>query len=324
MFKLVRLVILALVVIGGGWALYNRDQIKQPADAWTLLQKQVSSSFDSKLDQLPAAANNGTIKIASFNIQTFGQKKASQSDVMDILAKIMVQFDIIAIQEIRSKDQSLLDRFVDQVNSDGHHYAYTLGDRVGRTTHQEQYAFIYNQQTIQLDQVHTYSVSDPEDLFHREPLVGWFRTRSNTGNEFTFSIANLHLDAGEPELEIVLMDDLFRAMRKDGRGEDDIILAGDFNLDAGKMHFLKKNGLRTVLQDQPTNTRQTKQYDNILLNPLATSEYTGVSGVYDFLKVHNLSLEQAIRVSDHMPVWAEFSMDEDVFVASGPAAEERR
>lgn len=324
MFKSIRLVILALVIIGGGWALYNRDQIKQPSDAWTLLQKQVNSSFDSKLDKLPAAANNGTIKIASFNIQTFGQKKASQSDVMNILAKIIVQFDIVAIQEIRSKDQSLLDRFVDQVNSDGHHYAYTLGDRVGRTSHQEQYAFIYNQQTIQLDQVHTYSVSDPEDLFHREPLVGWFRTRSNSGNEFTFSIANLHLDAGEPELEIVFMDDLFRAMRKDGRGEDDIILAGDFNLDAGEMHFLKKNGLRTVLQDQPTNTRQTKQYDNILLNPLATSEYTGVSGVYDFLKVHNLSLEQAIRVSDHLPVWAEFSVDEDVFVASGTAAEELR
>ena len=324
MFKSVRFIILGLIIACGGWALYNRDQIKQPSDAWNLLQKQVKTTFDSSFSSNPTAVDNGTIKIASFNVQTFGQKKASQSDVMDILAKIIVQFDVVAIQEIRSKDQSLLDQFVRQINESGFQYDYTIGDRVGRTSHQEQYAFIYNSQTIQLDRVHTYSVSDPEDLFHREPLVGWFRTRANSENAFTFSLVNLHLDASEPDREIVFMDDLFRAIRRDGRGEDDVILAGDFNLDAEQMRFLKKNGLRPTLLDQATNTRQTQQYDNLLLNPLATSEYTGIAGVYDFLKVHNLSLEQAIRVSDHMPVWAEFSSVEDIFVAANETGEQLR
>ena len=41
------------------------------------------------------------IKIASFNIQNFGQSKSSKQEVMDILVQIIRDFDIVAIQEIR-------------------------------------------------------------------------------------------------------------------------------------------------------------------------------------------------------------------------------
>ena len=42
-----------------------------------------------------------SIKIASFNIQIFGQSKASDQEVMNILVQIIRNFDIVAIQEIR-------------------------------------------------------------------------------------------------------------------------------------------------------------------------------------------------------------------------------
>ena len=42
-----------------------------------------------------------TLKIASFNIQVFGVTKADNKFVMDVLARTIAEFDIVAIQEIR-------------------------------------------------------------------------------------------------------------------------------------------------------------------------------------------------------------------------------
>jgi hypothetical protein len=38
-----------------------------------------------------------------------------------------------------------------------------------------------------------------------------------------------------------------------------------------------------------------------------TVENTGQLGVFDFLKHFNLSLDDALEISDHLPVWADFS-----------------
>jgi hypothetical protein len=39
----------------------------------------------------------------------------------------------------------------------------------------------------------------------------------------------------------------------------------------------------------------------------STTEYSGRWGVYDLQRHYNLTLEQALMVSDHLPIWAEFS-----------------
>ena len=60
-----------------------------------------------------------------------------------------------------------------------------------------------------------------------------------------------------------------------------------------------------------TNTRRTKQYDNIIFSQATTSEFTGDAGVLDLMRGFNLSEEAALEVSDHLPIWAEFSPYED-------------
>jgi hypothetical protein len=42
----------------------------------------------------------------------------------------------------------------------------------------------------------------------------------------------------------------------------------------------------------------------------ATSEFTGRAGVFDIVREFNLTLDEALEVSDHLPVWAEFSVYE--------------
>ena len=47
-------------------------------------------------------------RIGAFNIQVFGKSKAGKPEVMDVLAKIIRTYDVVAIQEIRDKDQTAL------------------------------------------------------------------------------------------------------------------------------------------------------------------------------------------------------------------------
>ncbi|MFN7574566.1 MAG: endonuclease/exonuclease/phosphatase, partial [Planctomycetota bacterium] len=51
--------------------------------------------------------------------------------------------------------------------------------------------------------------------------------------------------------------------------------------------------------------------DNLVFDGRATVEYTGRSGVFAYQQLYQLSLDQALEVSDHCPVWGEFSIFEN-------------
>ncbi len=258
------------------------------------------------------ARTEGTIRIASFNIQVLGEQKMDQPAVVRVLAQVLRRFDVTAIQEVRSKGQDILPRLVAAVNEGGGHYDWLIGPRLGRTDSKEQYAFVYNRETIETDAEAVYTVHDPDDLLHREPLVAPFRARlSEPQRAFTFTLINVHTDPDEARSEVNVLDDVYRAVRNDGRGEDDVLLVGDFNVDE---HYLGDVALIPdigwAISGIPTNTRGTTMLDNLVFGRLATVEYTGRSGVLDLVREFNLTVEEALAVSDHLPVWAEFSARE--------------
>jgi hypothetical protein len=159
------------------------------------------------------------IRIASFNIQVFGEDKLARPDIVNVLTKVVRNFDIVAIQEIRSKTQDVLPLFTQQLNNtSGKRYDFVIGERLGRTSSKEQYAYIFDTDTIEIDRRSIYTVYDPDDLLHREPLVGWFRCKGvDPRQAFTFSLVNVHVDPDEVTAEINVLDDVFRAVRDDGR-----------------------------------------------------------------------------------------------------------
>ena len=106
-----------------------------------------------------------------------------------------------------------------QINAAGHQYDYAIGPRLGRSTSKEQYAYLYDTETIEVDRHAMYTVEDPDDLLHREPLVAGFRARGAPANEaFTFTLVNIHTDPDETDGEIDALADVFQAVRNDGRG----------------------------------------------------------------------------------------------------------
>jgi endonuclease/exonuclease/phosphatase family metal-dependent hydrolase len=253
-----------------------------------------------------------TIRVASFNIQVFGEDKMSQPDIVNILCQVVRQFDIVAIQEIRSRTQDVLPNFVQALNSTGRRYDYVIGPRLGRSNSKEQYAYVFDTNTVEVDRRSIYTVSDPDDLMHREPLVAWFRCKGvDPRAAFTFSLVNVHIDPDEVAAEVDVLDDVFLAVRDDGRHEDDVILLGDLNANEQHLgHLGRLANMGWVVSNLPTNTRGDKQYDNLFFDRTATAEFTGRGGVFDFMREYNLSQEQALRVSDHLVVWAEFNVHE--------------
>jgi len=256
--------------------------------------------------------SDGTIRIATFNIQVFGTSKLEKSNVVNVLAQVVRQFDVVAIQEIRSKDDSVLSQFVAKVNADGGRYDFVVGPRLGRTSSKEQYAYIYDTQRIELDADGVWTVPDPDDRLHREPFVARFRTHGqDSSRAFTCTLINIHTDPDETDAELDALDDVFRAVQRSSPPEDDVILLGDLNVDdrhLGQLGRVANAGW--VITGQATNTRGNKSYDNIVFDRRATVEYTGSFGVLDLQQEFGLSLEEALEVSDHRPVWAAFNATE--------------
>lgn len=261
----------------------------------------------------PSAPSAGeTIRVASFNIQVFGTSKMGKPHVMDILARTVRRFDMVAIQEVRSVDQSVVPRFVELVNAEGARYDFVLGPRLGRTSSKEQYVFLFDTGRIEVDPGSVYTVDDPQDLLHREPLVARFRVRGIPAEQaFTFTLANIHTDPDETDTELDALADVFVAVQHNGSGEDDVILLGDLNVDEYHLGRLGQlPGIAHAISGTTTNTRRSAMYDNLVFDSAATSEYAGRSGVLDLIGEYGLTEDAALEVSDHCPVWAEFSVYE--------------
>ena len=306
-------IVIALVCGVIGFFVFQRYELRSIDGGIQIVEREQGQGvFGVSAPRKPAVRAGESIRVASFNIQVLGDSKIEKTHVMDLLARIIRQFDVVAIQEIRSRNQDVLPRFVDIINATGRSYDYVISERLGRTDQKEQYAFIFDTASIEIDRHQLYVINDPDDVLHREPFVGWFRARGpEVEQAFTFTLVNIHVDPDETDVELDALDDVYHVVLRDGRNEDDVIILGDFNVSDSELGELGTvPGLTAVIQSMPTNTRKTAQYDNIVFVDAATTEFTGRGGIFDFLREYNLSMQHALEVSDHLPVWAEFSVYE--------------
>ncbi len=250
----------------------------------------------------------GAIRVASFHIPSLGATKLAKPHVFEMLVRILRRFDVVALQGVQSNRDDILPLLVERLNQSGRNYDYMIGPRVGRTAPLEQFAYIFDTQRLETDRYQLYTVEDPDDLMVREPLVAWFRTRGHAPHHaFTFSMINVRIDPDFAQRERELLPSLISAVQNDGRGEDDWILLGDFAGGDSTLYPLTKIAARLALVGIPTDVGGSQMLDEIVFSGPATVEFNGKVGAYDFLRQYNLSLEQAIEVSEHLPIWAEFS-----------------
>ncbi len=257
----------------------------------------------------PSGKPTDSILVASFNIQVFGEAKLAKPQVVDVLTRVVRRFDVVAVQEVRAKSDSVVPTFVNAINADGSRYQYVIGPRLGRTSSKEQYTFIYDSTRIEVDPSSVATLPNPGDKLHRPPLRARFRVRTNPPEAgFSFWLVDIHTDPDEVPQEVDALADAFVSMRSVIPDEDDVILLGDLNAGPPQFGRIKQiPGIGWAVSGTTTNTRRSKTYDNLIFDRTATTEYTGRWGVLDLQETFGLPLDKALEVSDHNPVWAAFS-----------------
>ena len=312
----------SFLVLALGPALWMAGCTEQQAELLPTFALESRQQTDRSAPEFNGTASiRDEISVATWNIQVFGQSKMRKPEAMKVIVDMVRRFDVIAIQELRSKDQSVIDEFLAMVNSDGYAYDIVVGPRLGRSSSKEQYLYLYDTNRIELLDGSVYTVYDPKDRLHREPLVASFRVvGALSGNAWTFTLVNIHTDPDEVDDEVNALDDVLRMVRQTD-SEDDVILLGDLNADARNLGELRDlPNLMWTVSGQPTNTRGTKSYDNILFSGVSTSEFTGSAGIIDLETEYALTRDQALDVSDHLPVWATFApVEQPNEIASGEA-----
>ncbi len=282
-----------------------------------------SNTASSQIQSSPTipARTQNTILMGSFNLQRLGPSKMRDDWVMDRLAEVIRQLDIIALQEITDVAGQALPALVDRVNQSGtRRYSYVVSPRVGRqaTGYFEQYAFVFDTDRVVGGPDFCYLVNDEQDYLHREPHVGRFATRSS--NPFTFTLINIHTDPSALATELDDLASLYVQIRNYEYPEEDVILVGDINERPGRLRGLEQiPGLEALIQ-APTNTRKSRTLDNFLLDRHLTPEFTGRAGVIDLEAMFGISMDEALKLSDHLPIWAEFSMTEAASTAAPRSA----
>lgn len=258
---------------------------------------------------------NSTIKVGAFNLQIFGTTKASKSEVMSVLSKIIRNYDVIAVQEIRDSSQTALPMLRDAVNSIGDpQYDYIVSERLGRTSSKEQYAYLFNTKTMQV-MGSPYVYPDSNDIFQREPYLSEFKTKNGS---FDFVLITIHTDPDTATQEINDLPKVVEDAKSRYQGEGDFIVMGDLNADCSYFNENGQSALRSsdycwvINNSVDTTTKSTDcTYDRIIITNPAKTDFTGDAGVLRFDVEYNLNYNNTITVSDHYPVYASFWNNKD-------------
>jgi len=222
------------------------------------------------------------------------------------------------VQEVRAKDDTPALALLDALSRAAPEadWAWAIGPREGRSSSKEQYLLVYDRRFLELVASETYP--DPDDLFERNPLAAYFR--AVPPGLFDFILIDNHLKpaaAGEEIAALPAVAEWAAGLW----GESDIIIVGDFNADgsyfdeAGLAALLPAPRYTSLIGDDADTTLAASDnaYDRMILTESALEDWTGRAGVLRFDELFDFAA-LGIRprdVSDHYPVWAEFSADRD-------------
>jgi hypothetical protein len=251
-----------------------------------------------------------TFRIATFNLGGLDENKLNTLRISDVLMRLLPHFELIALEGIRGKNQGVLIRLVEQINAaSGRQYNFATCPTQRRDGIEHFSAFVFDRAALEIDHSTVHFVEDPLGRFRHKPLAGAFRVRGiDPTLAFTFTLIAVETNPEKPAAELDLLAEVIRAVRNKMPEEDDIIMLGDFQADENHLGGLSRIlGITAAITDTPTTTRGTQLVDNILFDRRATIEFTGRAEVVDIMREFDLTMQQAQEISEHLPVWAEFS-----------------
>lgn len=255
-----------------------------------------------------AAGRANDVFICSWNLKDFGKSKSDQS--IDFIANTIRDVDVLAIQEVVAGNggAQAVARLADVLNRKGSKWDYTISDpTTSNENGTERYAFIWKSGRVKKIG-NAWLENQYSNEIDREPYMVTFQVQ----NKF-FTMASFHAipKAKQPEKEIKYL----RFVQAEYPGKN-LIFSGDFNCPESNSVFnsLKSQKYLPVFINQKTSLRSkcinndclASEYDNIFCDQAKNRIIR--AGVMHFYKSF-ATLKEAIKVSDHIPVYMEFSVN---------------
>ena len=251
--------------------------------------------------------------IASFNILRLG---AAKKDIPQTV-KILQGFDIVGLVEVINRDgvEELVDELNKQSDKKWDYHISPFG--VGSSKYKEYFAYVYKKDKVKFIKSEGFYKNGKSSLL-REPYGATFQI----GN-FDFTFVLVHTIYGNNEAqrkaENFKMVDVYDYFQDKDKKENDILIAGDFNLyaldESFRPMYKHRDKITYAIDPAIKTTIGTKgranSYDNFFFSQKYTTEFTGSSGALDFSEKDPQLMRQII--SDHIPVFivVETSKDDD-------------
>ncbi|MCD6477948.1 MAG: hypothetical protein J7K87_03010 [Candidatus Aenigmarchaeota archaeon] len=221
-------------------------------------------------NQKPAV--QGDFSIASWNLQIFGQKKASNDTLLNYYADKLDDYDLFVIQEIRDKAGTAIQKLADRLPE----YNYVVSQRAGTTSSKEQYAVFYDGR-VTLVGYHDWT-PEKQNEFERPPFEATF-----TVNNWTFTIYTIHTKPSDVPNELANLENLT------GEPSADTLILGDLNADGSyydednRAQFINWDWVITNDMDT-TVASSDNTYDRIILNNAAENNFISMGIMKDVTK----------------------------------------
>lgn len=219
--------------------------------------------------------NLGELSILSWNLQIFGQTKASKPEVVQKIVDTINGYDLITLQEIRDAENTA---YLSICNKIPVNYKCIISDRTGRTTSKEAYLIIYDETKIMYQ--NSLLLNDPNDIFERDVFEFRF-----VFNNTPLSLVSTHVKPDDAEAEINELINIYNAYG------DDVIIAGDLNSDCT---YFDEDSVDTSYWYPKNNADTTVKSTHCTYDRFLTSE-----NVLDYGIIEGINEE----TSDHYPIW---------------------
>lgn len=253
--------------------------------------------------------SDDTVRLATFNIRTFGVTKMGKPEVVSELVEIFDRYDMVTVQEIKDINQEVPYRFLDELkNGSSEDWEMLLSERSGQQEDdiggQEQYAVYYRNTAV-------HPVNDSKlyndtllDEFYREPFLTEFTVLTKNGelSNLTFLMLSIHTSPGVAVDELQSLSNLTMTFPESKK----LVILGDMNADCNYASLneldaltIRKSNFTWVVPDDADTTFSSTRcaYDRIILDEQIASSYTGWWGIDREMSSSN--------VSDHFPIWFE-------------------
>lgn len=254
-----------------------------------------------------SALSYSQIKVVSWNIENLGKSKSAAE--ITFIAQTLKTFDAIAIQEVVAGygGSQVVAQLADELNRKGSKWDYAISEPTSSSAYKtERYAYLWKTAVLK-------KIGNPwlEQKFNleidREPFYCTFDYK---GKQFT--LVNFHAITKnrQPETEIKyfkFLPDLYPNLN--------LIFVGDFNCPQSHSVFnpLKKMGYVPLLVNQKTTLKKEMKHGEFLHsefdNMFYSSKVTKMDGGVILFYTNFKTLDEARLVSDHIPIWMEFSLN---------------